>query len=104
MEGQLTADQQTQLNRDALDREPIGADEILLVGDIRYGTRVLKSHCDGIKGIFAIDEALRREDCPHVAAFLAWTRSGIEASAKTLKEVQRLRDLVARAESEASLN
>lgn len=100
----ITADQARELDRDALDREPIGADEILLVGDIRYGTRVLKAHCEGIDGICSIDDALRKEECPHVAAFLAWTRSGIEASAKTLKEVQRLRHLVSRAESEASLN
>lgn len=104
MVGQITADQAKELDRDALEREPIGADEILLVGDIRYGIRVLKAHCDGINGIFSIDDVMRKEDCQHVAAFLAWTRSGIEASTKTLKEVQRLRNLVARAESEASLN
>lgn len=98
MEGNLTEEQQETLNDDAINRQPIGSDEILLVGDIRLGIPVLKRHLDGQHGPMALRQALET-DCQICAKFRAWTRTGSAESFKTLMEVQLLRELVRESES-----
>ena len=94
----LTDEQHEQLENDVINRQPIGSDEILLVGDIRLGIPVLKRHFDGQHGPASLRQALET-DCSVCAAFMAWTRTSSEESFKTLMEVQLLRYLVRESES-----
>lgn len=94
----LTDEQHEQLNNDVINRQPIGSDEILLVGDIRLGIPVLKRHLDGQHGPVSLRQALET-DCSVCAAFMAWTRTSPEESFKTLMEVELLRCLVRESES-----
>jgi len=98
MDGNLTEEQQAKLDDDSLNRQPIGADEILLVGDIRYGIPILKRYFDDMQDADALLNALR-EHYTLCADFRAWTRTSPEESFRTLMEVQRLRELVREAES-----
>lgn len=109
MEGNLTEEQQSKLAQDSLNRQPIGSDEILLVGDLRFGIPVLKLYYDNhdtekyygdYRDVWqSVRDGLNPPASKTCAAFTDWTRSGLEESLKTLKEVQRLRDLVREAES-----
>ena len=94
----LTDEQHEQMENETVNRQPIGSDEILLVGDVRLGIPVLKRHLDGQHGPSSLRLALDT-DCSLCATFMKWTRTSPEESFKTLMEVQLLRCLVREAES-----
>ena len=96
----LTDEQHEQLENDVINRQPIGADEILLVGDVRLGIPVLKLYFEQLgRSEEMLRNALKLNASVCCTNFLEWTRSGVDDSFKTLMEVQRLRDLVREAES-----
>lgn len=95
----LTDEQHEQLENEVIDRQPIGCEEILLVGDVRYGIPVLRRYFDGLNGDDVLRLAMKSSVCVLVAKFRSWTRTSCEESLRTLMEVQRLRDLVRQAES-----
>lgn len=99
MEGNLTAEQHAKLCEESVNRQPIGSDEILLVGDVRLGIPVLKRYFDNLERSSVMLRRALDTDCSVCAAFLAWTRTSRDESWKTLMEVQRLRELVREAES-----
>lgn len=100
MSNELTLDQQAKLDDDATNRQPIGADEILLVGDIRFGVPVLKRYYDVKQDWDEVRRALEVIPGGTCGQFVAWTRTSLDESLKTLQEVQRLRDLVWQAETD----
>lgn len=95
----LSDEQHEQLENDVINRQPIGYEEILLVGDVRLGIPVLKRYFDRLERSAVLLRRALDTDCQLCAAFLAWTRTGPEDSYKTLMKVQRMRDLVREAES-----
>lgn len=99
MSDDLTEVQQAKLDDDATNRQPIGADEILLVGDVRFGIPVLKRYYHGENRDDSVRSALEYLPCQVCARYMAWTRTGVEESFKTVMEVHRLRELVLQAES-----
>ena len=76
--------------RDLLDKMPIGANEILFVGDVRYGVQLLRE----AKGDMEVAEKLIRAKSGAGERFLAWSRSDVIAAMEALREVKSLVDVV----------
>lgn len=90
---ELSVAQREALAADAVYREPIGSDEILLVGDIAFGAPVLREFYDNGGSMEAVESAIRREE-PSTASFLKWASGDVMTAMKTLFEVQKIRDLL----------
>lgn len=94
----LSVAQSEALAADAVYREPIGADEILLVGDLTFGVPVLRKFFDS--GDFASVEVAIRGERPETEQFLKWCSGDVMSAMSRLREIQKIRDLLKRAESD----
>lgn len=96
---ELSVAQSEALAADAVYREPIGADEILLVGDLTFGVPVLREFYDDPDGDgFSCVEAAIRGERPETQKFLKWCSGDVLSAMSRLREVQKIRDLMKEAE------
>jgi hypothetical protein len=97
---ELTQEQQARLDADAVYREPIGADEILLVGDLYFGIPILKRY-DGEDAEIA--KAMESGTCELCNAYLEWNGGSTGDALRAMLEVQRLLDVISKVQAGESL-
>lgn len=97
---ELTQEQQARLDADAVYREPIGADEILLVGDLYFGIPILKRYAGEDA---EIAKAMESGTCELCNAYLAWNGVSTGGALRAILEVQRLLDVISKVQAGESL-
>jgi len=94
---ELSVAQSEALAADAVYREPIGADEILLVGDLTFGVPLLRKFFDN-DGFASVEAAIRGER-PETEQFLKWCSGDVMSAMSRLREIQKIRELLKQAET-----